>query len=201
VGPGAVIALVGPTGAGKTTTVAKLATHPRVFGGTQVGILCLDTYRIGAVEQARIYAEIARLPFAVAYDARDAEAALRRLSGCETVLVDTAGRGPRLREDAVETWSALRALLPSEVHLTLPAGIQPRLARRVLAQHRGAGVTHLLATKLDECPDDLGVFELALEHGLPMRWITDGQEVPGDLQPALPALLSWSEPAGTARRA
>src|SRR5262249_4279501 len=78
-----VIALVGPTGAGKTTTMAKLANHSQAFGGRRVGILCLDTYRIAGVEQARQYAELSKLPFEVAWDTAGLARALRRLKDCE----------------------------------------------------------------------------------------------------------------------
>jgi len=176
-----VIALVGPTGAGKTTTIAKLARHPRVFRGLPVGLLCLDTYRVGAVEQLAIYADIAQLPLEVAHEPGDLPRALRRLRGCEIVLVDTAGRGPASRADSAETRAQLESLRPAEVHLTLPAGLDRRHARRVIADHTPYGVTHLIATKLDEFPEDGTVFALADELGLPMRWTTNGQEVPMDL--------------------
>ena len=179
-----VIALVGPTGAGKTTTVAKLANHPQVFGGHSVGLLCLDTYRIGAVEQSRIYAELSRIPLEVVYETRELKRALRRLSGCEVVLVDTAGRGPAARSDVAATCVALRELAAHEVHLTLPAGLQSRLARRLVDDYREWGVTHLLPTKLDELPGDSSLFDLAASCGLPVRWAADGQEVPADLRAA-----------------
>ena len=191
-GPG-VMALVGPTGAGKTTTIAKLATNRRVFGGMGVGLLCLDTYRVGAEEQLRVYAELARLPMAVAYEPREVAKALARFSDLETVLVDTAGRGPRQHDDAEAAAALLREAAPAEVHLALPAGLDPRHARRVLARHRPFGVTHLLLTKTDEFPEDTVVMDLALERGLPMRWLTDGQEVPGDLQNAQAAVLAAAE--------
>ena len=177
-----VIALVGPTGAGKTTTIAKLANHPQVFGGHSVGLLCLDTYRIGAVEQSRIYAELSRIPLEVVYETLELKRALRRLAGCEVVLVDTAGRGPAARGDAAATRVALRELAAHEVHLTLPAGLQPRLARRLVDEYREWGVTHLLPTKLDELPEDSSLFDLAASCGLPVRWAADGQEVPADLR-------------------
>ncbi len=77
-----VIALVGPTGAGKTTTIAKLATHPEAFGRHRVGLLCLDTYRIGAVEQSRVYAELGGFPLEVAYEVSELDACLHRLRAC-----------------------------------------------------------------------------------------------------------------------
>ncbi|MFN8588901.1 MAG: hypothetical protein U1E86_27950 [Burkholderiaceae bacterium] len=179
-----VVALVGPTGAGKTTTLAKLARHPLAFGGSRVGVLCLDTWRLGAVEQARLAAELAQIPFEVAYDATDLGPALERLSACEIVLVDTPGRGPRAIADLREAQALLQALAPDEVHLVLPAGLQRPLARNMLTAHLPFGVTHLLLTKLDEYADERTVFELARQFGVPMRWVADGQDVSRHLQPA-----------------
>jgi flagellar biosynthesis protein FlhF len=178
------VALVGPTGAGKTTTLAKLANHPQVFGGWPAGLLCLDTYRIGAVEQLRVYAELSGLPLEVAHDASEVPGALRRLAGCEVVLVDTAGRGPRQASEVATLLRPLRALGRLEVHLVLPAGLRPELARRYVVHHRPLQVTHLVVTKLDECPEDDAVFTLADAFGLGLRWACDGQEVPHDLHPA-----------------
>jgi flagellar biosynthesis GTPase FlhF len=80
--------------------------------------------------------------------------------------------------------SLLASLAPHEVHLVLPAGMHPARLRQLMAHHRADGVTHLLASKMDEFPDDWSVFELAAERQLPMRWLTDGQGIPGDLRPA-----------------
>lgn len=176
-----VIAIVGPTGSGKTTTLAKLANHEDVFGRDRVGLVCLDTYRVGAIEQSRAYAELSRLPLEVAYETRDLTRALARLRDRDVILVDTAGRSPSRPSDLREMRELLGVLAPSEVHLTLPAGLDPRRARAVIAQHRVLGVTHLLATKVDEFPNDTVVRALAAETGLPMRWMTTGQEVPADL--------------------
>jgi flagellar biosynthesis protein FlhF len=185
VGP-LVIALVGPTGAGKTTTIAKLATHPEAFGRHRVGLLCLDTYRIGAVEQSRVYAELGGFPLEVAYDLSDLDAAMHRLRACDVVLVDTAGRGPRNAADQETTLSFLRRLRPDEVHLVLPAGLEPSLARRLVVDGSSRAATHLLPTKLDEFPEGVALFEIAADAGLPARWFTNGQEVPFDLRPAGP---------------
>jgi flagellar biosynthesis protein FlhF len=176
-----VLALVGPTGAGKTTTIAKLANHPDVFRGCAVGLICLDTYRVGGIEQARIYAEISGLPMEVAYESGEIEGVLRRLNDRAVLLVDTPGRGPRGKEDVASTIALIQRLRPSEVHLTIPAGLHPRQIQRQIAAYRPFGITHLLATKIDECPEDDGLFRIAKDQGLSVRWFTDGQEVPMDL--------------------
>ncbi|HUK64809.1 MAG TPA: hypothetical protein VLV15_15820, partial [Dongiaceae bacterium] len=166
---------------GKTTTLAKLANHSDVFGPLAVGLVCLDTYRVGAVEQARAYAELSRLPLEVVYEPGDLARARHRLRDRDVLLVDTAGRAPSRPGDLREMRELLRELAPAEVHLALPAGLDARRARAVLAQHRVLGLTHVLATKMDEFPQDQVVRALAADAGLPMRWMTTGQEVPDDL--------------------
>jgi len=188
-----VLALVGPTGAGKTTTIAKLVNHPDVFGDARIGLLCLDTYRIGGVEQLAIYADLSGLPLEVVHETRDVTRAWRRLRDCDVIVVDTAGRGPSRDEDVNLTRSRLAELAPREVHLVLPAGLGAEHARELLRRHRPYGVTHLLASKLDECPRDRTVLELAEREALAMRWCTDGQEVPSDLRAAR---VVWGGGAG-----
>ncbi len=185
-----VVAFVGPTGVGKTTTIAKLATHADYFRGRRIGFLCLDTYRVGAVEQIRTYAEIAGLPCEVIYESSDLPNAVRRLADRDLILIDTPGRGPRLQADTATVRQWLGQLAPHEVHLVLPAGLQTTVVRRSIETFREHGVTHLLATKLDEAPDDWTLFDAAAEQRLPMRWMSDGQEVPRDLRAAAPRLLA-----------
>lgn len=187
--PGRVIALVGPTGAGKTTTIAKLATNPLAFGGRKVGLLGLDTFRVGAVEQLSTYAELASLPIEVVYAEAELQRALARLAECDVVLVDTPGRGPRQLDDTALVGRWVSALAPNEVHLVLPAGHMPSMTRRVIEGFRSYRVTHLLGTKIDECPDDTRLFDIAVADGRPMRWFTDGQHVPQDLRDATDRLL------------
>lgn len=183
-----VLAVVGPTGAGKTTTVAKLAAHPRIFDGRKVGLLTLDTYRAGAVEQLAMHASHLGAPLEPVFERSDVGPAMKRLTGCGIILVDCPGRGPRAQRDADAVQQILSGIAPREVHLALPAGLQRELARRLLDHYLARGVTHLLATKVDEVPDDWTLFDLAAERGLPMRWLTDGQRVPQDLRSAAPRL-------------
>jgi flagellar biosynthesis GTPase FlhF len=183
-----VIAVVGPTGAGKTTAVAKLAGHPRLWGGRRVGLIGLDTYRVGAVDQLAAYAAALGTPLETVYQASDLARATRRLERCGVLLIDCPGRGPRAQRDAENVRELVLALGAHEIHLALPAGMQREVAARLLDHHLARGVTHLLATKVDEVPDDWTLFDLAAERRLPMRWLSDGQRVPQDLRSAAPRL-------------
>jgi flagellar biosynthesis protein FlhF len=183
-----ILALVGPTGAGKTSAVAKLAAHPRVFEGKRVGLLALDTYRVGALEQLSTHASLLGIPLEPIYEARDLPRAMKRLARCQIILVDCPGRGPRAQRDADAAHRILTEIGPRETHLALPAGLQRELARRHMDHYVARGATHLLATKVDEVPDDWTLFDLAAERSLPMRWLADGQRVPQDLRSAAPRL-------------
>jgi flagellar biosynthesis protein FlhF len=191
------IALVGPTGAGKTTTAAKLAVRRGMFGANRTGLLTIDTYRVGGMEQLATYADLADVPFEVVYDAREVDAAIKRLSAdCDVIIIDTPGRSPASAE-LTERWrSLLDGLAPDEVHLVLPASLRADLAvdigRAYAPSRMHCGATHLLLSKLDEVPRESGITDLALSLGMPTRWITDGQDVPTDLRPGVPRLLrTW----------
>ncbi len=195
------IALVGPTGAGKTTTAAKLAVRRGMFGGARCGLLTIDTYRVGGLEQLATYAELADVPFEVVYDAREVDGAIKRLSpSCDVVIIDTPGRSPASAE-LTERWrSLLDTIAPDEVHLVLPASLRTDLAvdigRAYTPSRTHCGATHLLISKLDEVPRERGVTEMALSLEMPTRWVTDGQDVPADLKPGVQRLLrSWGLPA------
>lgn len=188
------IALVGPTGAGKTTTAAKLAVRRGMFGAARAGLLTIDTYRVGGVEQLATYAELAEVPFEVVYDEKEVEAAIKRLAQLvDVVIVDTPGRSPASSE-LTERWrSLLDAIAPDEVHLVLPATIRADLAIDIGRAYHGnrahCGTTHLLLSKLDEVPRETGIADLALSMGMSARWITDGQDVPADIKPGAPRIL------------
>jgi flagellar biosynthesis protein FlhF len=182
-----IIALIGPTGAGKTTTAAKLAVHPDAFGGLRVGFLSLDTYRAGAVEQLQSYADVAGIDFEVAYDSADLVGALTRLVKCDVIIVDTPGRGPK--SDAT-TWRAMLTRLdPDETHFVVPATMRLDLVAAARADYVMLGASHAILTKVDEVPLDSMTALFSAELGMPVRWITDGQEVPTDLREAGPTLI------------
>jgi flagellar biosynthesis protein FlhF len=172
-----VIALVGPTGAGKTTTIAKLASNASAFGAWTVGMITLDTFRVAGLEQLATYAEIAHCPLEVAYDSADATRALQVLGHCDVV-----------RDE--EWWPILAALAPDEIHLVIPAGVRVDIAAVAHGAHAVMQPTHALLSKLDDVPDDTGVADLAAVLALPTRWLTDGLAVPADLKAAPQRILA-----------
>jgi len=185
-----VVALVGPTGAGKTTTIAKLATNADAYGNTRVGLITLDTHRAAGFEQLQAYADAAGLPCAVAYDTNEASAAMRRMIDCDVILVDTAGRGPAASTAQNQARNLLASLRPDEVHLCVPATMRLDLIARVRESHKSLRPTHAILTKLDEVPSDLTLAELASRLNLPMQWVTNGQNVPADLLGAAKPILA-----------
>lgn len=185
-----VVALVGPTGAGKTTTLAKLAVHPGAFGGWRVGLLTIDTFRTGALEQLEGYARVMGLPLEVVYASDEVGPALERLASCDVVLVDSPGRSPKNPEQNQAWMELLTEIGPDEVHLVVPAPMRLDAAVAALDSYDALGITHLLLTKLDEVVEDAGVADAAVEMRLQTRWVTDGQEIPVDLHAAVPRLLA-----------
>lgn len=185
-----VLALVGTTGSGKTTMAAKLALGATAFGGRRVGLLTLDTYRVGAIDEMNTYADITGLPLEIIYDAREIDGAMKRLERCDVVIVDTPGRGPRATESIVRWQSILASLRPDEVHLVVPAMMRHDLADGLRAMFARCAPTHVILSKADEVPEDGGLAALASRVDLPTRWLGDGQTVPDDLRPARPRILA-----------
>lgn len=185
-----VVALVGPTGAGKSTTLAKLAAHYAIAARRRVGLLSLDTFRVGAFEQMRIYAEVLDVPLLAADCPAAAATALDRFSDRELILVDTVGHapgdGPRLSELA----RLLAAADPDEVHLVLAAPTERRSLLAAVEGFRRLAPSHLLLSKLDEAYALGGVVEVAIRAGLPLSYFSQGQDVPEQIVPAAAEALA-----------
>jgi len=177
------VVLIGPPGSGKTTTAVKLALHGLAFGGRNVGLLTLDTYRAGAIEQLQVFADIAGLPMEVAYDATDVRRARTALIDCDVLIVDTPGRGARSRNE-LEWQASLAALEADEIDLVVPAGLRPDVASAIRRASDGLRPTHAILTMVDQLPDGCGLRPLRDALGLPVQWITDGPSVPADLSPS-----------------
>lgn len=184
VGARRVVALVGPTGVGKTTTVAKLAANFKLAHGARVGLVTVDTYRIAAVEQLRTYAEIIDLPLAVVNDPSEMAGALDELGAVDLVFIDTAGRSPRDEVRIRELAEFLRQARPDEIHLVLSAVAGQRSLKAAVDRFATVQVDRLILTKLDEADSLGGILGVLGLSGRPVSYITTGQAVPDDIEPA-----------------
>lgn len=179
-----VVALVGPTGVGKTTTIAKLAANYRLREKRRVGLITVDTYRVAAVEQLRTYADIIDLPMEVVATPREMREAVSRMSHLDLVLMDTAGRSPRDDVKIQELKSMLTEAEPDEVHLVLSSAAGAKSLLSTAEKFAGVGTTALVLTKLDEAHSLGHLVSLVRECRLPVSYLTDGQNVPDDIQVA-----------------
>jgi flagellar biosynthesis protein FlhF len=189
-GAGRVVALVGPTGVGKTTTIAKLAANYRLKEGRRVGLITVDTYRIAAVEQLRTYAEIIDLPMEVVSTPREMRDAVARMKDFDLVLMDTAGRSPRDEVRIRELRTMLAEAEPNEVHLVLSAAASARSLVAAAEKFIPVGVTAAIVTKIDEATALGNIVSLARTCKLPFSYLTDGQNVPDDINVAEPRALA-----------
>ncbi|MEX2187811.1 MAG: flagellar biosynthesis protein FlhF [Pirellulales bacterium] len=177
-----VVALVGPTGVGKTTTIAKLAANFRLREKCRVGLITVDTYRIAAVEQLRTYADIMDLPMEVVSTPREMRQAVARLSAVDVVFMDTAGRSPRDELKIQELKTMLAEAAPNDVYLVLSSAASAASLARTAEQFSAVGTTALVLTKLDEATGIGNLLPLLRSSQLPLSYLTDGQNVPDDIR-------------------
>ena len=184
VSKGGVFALVGPTGAGKTTTIGKLAArYVMEHGARDVALVTMDSYRIGAQDQLRALARILRVPVRVVDESHSLESVLFSLRRCKLVLVDTAGFNhgdPRLAEQM----QALAQQPQVTPLLVLSCNSHPQVLRASLHAYGGGAIQGCIFTKLDESASLGEALGLAVQSGLPIVYTTDGQDIPRDIDVA-----------------
>jgi flagellar biosynthesis protein FlhF len=178
---------VGPPGVGKTTTIAKIAAQERVRRGRRLTLIAADGFRVGAVEQLRLYADIIGAPFMTARTPDDLAAALEAARGA--VLVDTAGRSPKDPE-ATRLFEVLASRGAVRTHLVLPAGLARRDAERVVGAFAGAVPGRVVLTRVDEADSVAPLIGLLRERALPVSYLATGQRVPEDLERATASALA-----------
>ncbi|ATY85009.1 flagellar biosynthesis protein FlhF [Kyrpidia spormannii] len=185
-----VIALAGPTGVGKTTTIAKLAAIETLDAGRRVALITADTYRIAAVDQLRTYAQIIGIPCFVVYTPEEMRRTVGELAEYDRIFVDTAGRNYTQREHALSLREMLQAAKPDETYLVLSLSGKGRDLYRTVEALREVAIDKYLFTKADETESLASAVDLILAESRPVAYITTGQGVPDDIIEADAAYLA-----------
>lgn len=185
-----IIALVGPTGVGKTTTTAKLAAMYALNRGNKVALITMDIFRVGAVEQLKTYSRIMGIPLEVASTPKELEKAVEKHSACDLIFIDTAGRSHKDKEKLDEMKNFLEDKIPMEVYLCLSATTKDRELEEVLKRFRIFQISKVVFTKIDECESVGNMVNLLMKDNLQIAYFTTGQRVPEDIEIATPAKLA-----------
>lgn len=177
-----IVALVGPTGVGKTTTLAKLAAHMKLREGRSVGLITIDSYRIAAVEQLKTYAQILQIPIHPVVTPEEMVAAIERLSGVDLILIDTAGRSQKDDPRISELKDFLDAARPDQVHLVLSTTAREAALREAIEKFGALGARQLIFTKLDEAVGFGVILNVLRSFDMRLSYLTMGQSVPDDIE-------------------
>jgi flagellar biosynthesis protein FlhF len=181
-GAARVVALIGPTGVGKTTTIAKLAANFKLRQNKKVGLITIDTYRIGAVDQLRMYAQIIDVPLRVVLTPGELREAVAAMKDLDVVLIDTAGRSQNDKLKIKELKTFLEAAGPHEVHLVLSSTAHHTHILSAAEEFKKLGVDRLIFTKLDEAISFGVVLSVMQKVDASISYITTGQDVPDDIE-------------------
>lgn len=185
-----IIALVGPTGVGKTTTTAKLAAMYALNRGNKVALITMDIFRVGAIEQLKTYSRIMGIPLEVASTPKELEKAVEKHSACDLIFIDTAGRSHKDKEKLDEMKNFLEEKIPMEVYLCLSATTKDRELEEILKRFKIFQISKVVFTKIDECESFGNMVNLLMKDNLQIAYFTTGQRVPEDIEIATPAKLA-----------
>jgi len=177
-------AFIGPTGVGKTTTIAKLAAILSLKQGKQVGIISVDSYRISAVEQLRTYASIMGLPCLSAFSREDLKKAIKTLENKDVILIDTAGQSHLDKDRMKELGRLMKGSLAISSHLVLSATTEQRDMKEAANSFAILKPESYVFTKLDETRRRGGIIDQVSDSQMPISYVTNGQRVPEDITPA-----------------
>ncbi|MBK1812907.1 flagellar biosynthesis protein FlhF [Clostridium sp. YIM B02505] len=175
------VVLVGPTGVGKTTTIAKLAGRMALIEKKKVGLITVDTYRIGAVDQLKTYAEIMNLEFKVVITIKEMEEAVNSMKDCDVILIDTTGRSSKNSMQISELRAFVQKVNSDNIHLVISATTKNRDIKSIVEGFKILNYNHVIITKLDETSVYGSILNILQLADKPISFMTTGQTVPDDI--------------------
>lgn len=174
--------LIGPTGVGKTTTIAKLAGRKALLEKKKVGLITIDTYRIGAVEQLKTYSEIMNIPFKVVYSIKEMDEALEELKDCDSIFIDTTGRSAKNTMQISELRAYINKIPNKLIHLVISSTIKNKDIKVILQGYGVIDFDSIIVTKLDETSNYEILIDVLIDGNKPISYMTLGQSVPDDIK-------------------
>jgi flagellar biosynthesis protein FlhF len=184
------VALVGPTGVGKTTCIAKLAVISKIIHKLNVGLISIDTYRLGAIDQLRIFSEISDIEMAVAYEPEDVPKLLRKMKTKDLVFIDTVGRSQKSKESLEGIKKHLNSVQVDETILVLSSTTSTRTMNDVAEKFKALDYSSVIFSKVDEAVSYGNIMNFSVNHNIPIMFLTNGQVIPDDIVSVNPSFLA-----------
>lgn len=185
-----IVGLVGPTGVGKTTCIAKLAVISKLIHDLDVGLISLDTYRLGAIDQLRIFSQISNIDMHVAYDSTDLPKYIEKFKNKDIIFIDTAGRAQNNTNSLREIKTFFAKINVDEVYLALSATSSSKYIFDVAEKFKILDYKAFIFTKLDEAVSFGNILNLTVNFDTPLKYITNGQVIPDDIISADPEFIA-----------
>lgn len=176
------VVFIGPTGVGKTTTIAKLAGNLALVQNKKVGLITIDTYRIGAVEQLKTYAEIMNIPFKVVFSLNEMDEAIQNMRSCDVILVDTTGRSSKNTMQISELRAFINKINTKNISLVISCTTKNKDLLQIIKGYDVLNFNNIIITKLDETTTYGSILNIAYYTKKDISFITIGQNVPDDIR-------------------
>lgn len=177
-----IIFFIGPTGVGKTTTLAKLAAKFSLENNYSIGMITSDTYRIAAIEQLKVYAEIMNIPIKIVYEIKDIYKAMSNFRDKDIIFVDTAGRNHKNNEQMCEIKELIDSVNNKEIHLVLNATTDFKLIRHIIKKYDFIKELKIIFSKVDEAINLGNILNTKFYFNNDISYLTTGQNVPDDIE-------------------